>query len=141
MVENASDGFVAIQDNIDTLMQRVTDIDGKIKNLLQSNNAIIDSINHLSESSESVSDSAKEVESRSLQNQTEAEQAKELLNKVMDIEFEDFDEQPHDIETSFYFDLEYENGKKYKEKAFKLVNVTRQSVIANMPTVSLTFTR
>ena len=85
MVENASDGFVAIQDNIDTLMQRVTDIDGKIKNLLQSNNAIIDSINHLSESSESVSDSAKEVESRSLQNQTEAEQAKELLNKVMDL--------------------------------------------------------
>ena len=64
-----------------------------------------------------------------------------LLNKVMDIEFEDFDEQPHDIETSFYFDLEYENGKTYKEKAFKLVNVTRQSVIANMPTVSLTFTR
>lgn len=64
-----------------------------------------------------------------------------LLNKVMDIEFEDLDERPHDIETPFYFDLEYENGKTYKEKAFKLVNVTRQSVIANMPTVSLTFTR
>ena len=64
-----------------------------------------------------------------------------LLNKVMDIEFEDFDSQPLDIETPFYFDLEYENGKTYKDKAFKLVNVTRQNVIANMPTVSLTFTR
>ncbi len=64
-----------------------------------------------------------------------------LLNKVMDIEFENLEAQPQDIETPFYFDLEYENGKKYMSKKFKLANVTRQSVIANMPTVSLTFTR
>lgn len=82
MVENASDGFAAIQKNIDTLTQHVTEIDKRIKNLVQSNNTIIESINILSESSESVSESARNVEARSLQNQTEAEQARELLRKV-----------------------------------------------------------
>lgn len=82
MVENASDGFKAIHDNMDILTQRVEDIDVKIKNLLQSNNTIIDNINQLSASSEAVSESAKEVEEHSLQNQTEAEQAKELLNEI-----------------------------------------------------------
>lgn len=85
MVENASDGFRAIRDNMDMLTQRVEDIDGKIKNLVQSNNTIIENINQLSASSEAVSESAKEVENRSLQNQTEAEQAKELLNEVQEL--------------------------------------------------------
>ena len=82
MVENASEGFSAIHDNMDLLTQRVENIDEKIKNLLHSNNTIIDNINQLSDSTEAVSESAKEVEERSLQNQTEAEQAKELLNEI-----------------------------------------------------------
>lgn len=85
MVENASDGFKAVRDNMDTLTQRVEDIDEKIKHLVQSNNSIIESINQLSDSSEAVSESAKEVEARSLQNQTEASQAKELLNEVQEL--------------------------------------------------------
>lgn len=85
MVENASEGFNAVRDNIDTLTQRVEDIDEKIKNLVQSNNAIIESINRLSASSEAVSESAMEVETRSLQNQEEAEQAKELLDEVQEL--------------------------------------------------------
>lgn len=88
MVENASDGFTAIQNNIDTLAQLVTEIDRKIKNLVQSNNSIIDSINYLSDSSESVSKSARHVEARSLQNQTEAQQAKELSGKVQNLVYE-----------------------------------------------------
>lgn len=85
MVETASDGFGVIRENMDTLTQRVEDIDEKIKNLVQSNNTIIENINQLSTSSEAVSESAKEVEVRSLQNQTEAEQAKELLSKVQEL--------------------------------------------------------
>lgn len=92
MVETASDGFNAIRDNMDILAQRVDDIDEKIKNLVQSNNTIIENIGYLSNCSEAVSDSAKEVEAHSLQNQIEAEKAKELLNEVKAIvqEFEKY---------------------------------------------------
>ena len=91
-VENASDGFNEVQNNITTLAQRVADINDKIDNLVRSNNTISDNINQLSESSEAVSESAKDVEERSLQNQTEAETAKELLNEVQAIvrEFEKY---------------------------------------------------
>lgn len=81
-VENASDGFNEVQNHIITLTQRVADINAKIENLVRSNNTIIENINQLSDSSASVSESAKDVEGRSLQNQTEAEQAKKLLNEV-----------------------------------------------------------
>lgn len=92
MVETASDGFNAIRDNMDILAQRVDDIDEKIKNLVASNNTIIENIGYLSSSSEAVSESAKEVENCSLQNQMEAEKAKELLNEVKAIvqEFEKY---------------------------------------------------
>lgn len=92
MVEDASDGFNAVHNNIDTLAERVEDIDTKIKNLVHSNNAIIENIDQLSTNSEEVSESASEVEKCSLQNQTEAEQAKELLNKMQEFvqEFEKY---------------------------------------------------
>lgn len=92
MIENATDGFEAIRSNMDTLTQHVENIDGKIKNLVQSNNTIIDSINQLSAISEEVSASAQEVEMRSLHNQTEAQQATELLGEVQGLvrEFEKY---------------------------------------------------
>lgn len=81
-VAEASDGFNEVQNYINTLTQRVENINEKIANLVHSNNTIIENINQLSDSSASVSESAKEVEVRSLQNQTEAEQAKELLGEM-----------------------------------------------------------
>ena len=81
-VTNASDGFSEVQSHITTLAERVENINDKISNLVHSNNTIIENINQLSDSSASVSESAKEVEVRSLQNQTEAEQAKELLGQM-----------------------------------------------------------
>ena len=84
-VENASDGFSEIQTHITTLTQGIKDINDKIENLVHSNNTIINNINRLSDSSNIVFESAKNVETKSLQNQTEAEQAKELLNKVQTI--------------------------------------------------------
>lgn len=81
-VANASDGFGEVQNHITTLTQRVENINEKIANLVHSNNTIIENINQLSDSSASVSESAKEVEVRSLQNQTEAEHAKELLGDM-----------------------------------------------------------
>ncbi len=81
-VANASDGFGEVQSHITTLAERVENINEKIANLVHSNNTIIENINQLSDSSASVSESAKEVEVRSLQNQTEAEQAKELLGQM-----------------------------------------------------------
>ena len=81
-VADASDGFNEVQNHISTLTERVENINQKIANLVHSNNTIIENINQLSDSSASVSESAKEVEVRSLQNQTEAEQAKELLGKM-----------------------------------------------------------
>ena len=81
-VANASDGFCEVQNHITTLAERVENINDKISNLVNSNNTIINNINQLSDSSASVSESAKEVEVRSRQNQTEAEQAKELLGEM-----------------------------------------------------------
>lgn len=91
-VENASDGFNEVQNNITTLTQRVADINEKIDNLVHFNNTISENINQLSASSEAVSESARDVEERSLQNQTEAETAKDLLNEVQSIvrEFEKY---------------------------------------------------
>lgn len=84
-VADASDGFNEVQNHISTLTERVENINEKIANLVRSNNTIIENINQLSDSSASVSESAKEVEVRSLQNQTEANQAKELLGKMQEL--------------------------------------------------------
>ena len=81
-VADASDGFNEVQNHSTTLTERVENINEKIENLVHSNNIIIENINQLSDSSASVSESAKEVEVRSLQNQTEAEHAKELLGNM-----------------------------------------------------------
>lgn len=83
MIENASDGFNMIRDNVDTLTQRVADIDKKIENLVESNDVIIENISQLSATSEEVSASAQEAEERSKQNQTETEKAQDLLNEVL----------------------------------------------------------
>lgn len=85
MVEDASDGFGEIRNNIDTLALSVGDIDGKIKNLVNSNNTIIENIGLISAGSEAVSESASAVEELSLQNQTEAGRAKELLDRVQEL--------------------------------------------------------
>ena len=85
MVENASEGFRTLRSNMDTLTHHVEEIDGKIQNLVHSNNAIIESISHLSATSEEVSASAQDAEMRSKQNETEAQQAKDLLSKVQDL--------------------------------------------------------
>ena len=58
------------------------DINGKIENLVHSNDTIIGNISQLSTISEAVSNSAKEVEEYSQDNQLQAQQAKELLNQI-----------------------------------------------------------
>ena len=85
MIENTAGGFMAIRDNVDTLTQRIEDIDSKIKNLVHSNDKIIESISQLSATSQQVSASASEAEERSQQNQAEAQEAKQLLNGVQEI--------------------------------------------------------
>lgn len=83
MIENASDSFTMIRDNVDTLTQKVSDIDRKIGNLVSSNDTIIESISQLSATSQEVFASAQEAEERSQQNQSEAQQAQKLLNEVL----------------------------------------------------------
>lgn len=85
MVENATDGFAAVQSNMETLTQRVEDMNEKIRNLVESNDTIIENISQLSAISEEVSASAKEVEERSQDNQMQAQEAKELLSQVQKI--------------------------------------------------------
>lgn len=82
MVENATGAFTAVRNNMETLTQRIGDMDDKINNLVESNDTIIQNINQLSAISEEVSVGAKEVEERSEQNQVQAQEAKELLNQV-----------------------------------------------------------
>lgn len=85
MVENATDGFAAVQSNMETLTQRVEDMNEKIENLVESNDTIIENISQLSAISEEVSASAKEVEERSQDNQMQAQEAKELLSQIQKI--------------------------------------------------------
>ena len=66
-------------------MVQIEDIDSKIKNLVHSNDKIIESISQLSATSQQVSASASEAEERSQQNQAEAQEAKQLLNGVQEI--------------------------------------------------------
>ena len=76
---------MAIRDNVETLTQRIGDIDSKINHLVHSNDKIIESISQLSATSQQVSASASEAEERSQQNQMEAQEAKKLLNSVQEI--------------------------------------------------------
>lgn len=85
MVEDASGGFGEIRNNIDMLALSAGDIESKIKNLVDSNNTIIENIGLISAGGEAVSESARAVEELSLQNQTEAGQAKELLGRVQEL--------------------------------------------------------
>lgn len=85
MIENAADTFVAVQSNLEMLTQHVEDINGKIENLVHSNDTIIGNISQLSSISEAVSNSAREVEAYSQDNQLQAQQAKELLNQIQDL--------------------------------------------------------
>lgn len=85
MVENATGAFVAVRNNMETLTQRIEDMDNKINNLVESNDTIIQNINQLSTISEEVSVGAKEVEEHSKQNQVQAQEAKELLHQVYEL--------------------------------------------------------
>lgn len=85
MIENAADTFVAVRSNLEMLTQHVEDINGKIENLVYSNDTIIGNISKLSSISEAVSNSAREVEAYSQDNQLQAQQAKELLNQIQDL--------------------------------------------------------
>lgn len=85
MVENAAGAFVAVRSNMETLTGHVKDINGKIENLVHSNDTIIGNIGQLSTISEAVSSSAKEVEEYSQDNQLQAQQAKELLNQIQEL--------------------------------------------------------
>lgn len=85
MIENAAGGFMAIRDNVETLTQRIGDIDAKIENLVESNNKIIENISQLSATSQQVSASALEAEERSKQNEAEAQEAKQSLNNMQEI--------------------------------------------------------
>lgn len=83
MIESASDSFVMIRDNVETLTERISGIDKKIENLVQSNDVIIESISQLSATSQEVSASAQEAAEHSRQNQSETQQAQKLLDEVL----------------------------------------------------------
>lgn len=85
MVESAADGFVAVRTNMETLTQRVEEMNKKIKNLVESNDTIIENISQLSAISEEISASAEEVEERSQDNQQQAQMATDALNQVQEL--------------------------------------------------------
>ena len=85
MVESAVDGFVAVQNNMETLTRRIEEMNKKIKNLVESNDTIIENVNQLSAISERISVSAEEVEERSQDNQQQAQMAREALNQVQEL--------------------------------------------------------
>lgn len=63
-----------------------------------------------------------------------------LLNKTLAISLKDLEKEPDGVNTTFYFDLVFKNGLSIKNVAFKLVNLSIQRNVSEMPIVSMTFT-
>ncbi len=85
MIEQASQGFDQINQNVKQLILSIGDIDGMLNQLSESNNRIVDDISHLSATTQEVTASSVQASELSMQNLQNAETTKNLLNQVLDV--------------------------------------------------------
>ncbi len=85
LIEDASESFNAINDDIKNLTRNISDIDSMLHALSDDNTKIVDAISQLSATSEQVSASSTQAETLSSENLENADSARETLNAVMEV--------------------------------------------------------
>lgn len=85
MIEQVSQSFDEINNNVNQLISNIGDIDGMLNQLSDSNNRIVDDITHLSATTQEVTASSVQASELSVQNLQNAEAAKEMLNRVLEV--------------------------------------------------------
>lgn len=79
MIHSAAEAFRKLDHNMTELVQDINEIDGKIVNLFEANNKIVENISQLSATTEEVTASAQQANSMSERNLELAEQTKEAI--------------------------------------------------------------
>lgn len=85
MIEEVSKSFDLMNNNVRDLISSIGDIDGMLNQLSESNNRIVDDITHLSATTEEVTASSVQASELSVQNLQNAESAKDMLDRVLDV--------------------------------------------------------
>ena len=88
MIGDALSSFAEMNSNVNQLISDIGDIDSMLSNLSEANNHIVENIMHLSATTEQVTASSVQAAELSVQNLDNAEQAKGLLDSVLDVSHE-----------------------------------------------------
>lgn len=85
MIGQVSSSFDQINSNVRQLIFSIGDIDGMLNQLSESNNRIVDDITHLSATTQEVTAASLQASELSVQNLQNAETAKDMLHRVLDV--------------------------------------------------------
>ena len=84
IIDEVSEGFGIIDDNMKELTEEMTNINDMIEELKNSNNAIVDSINQLSAASEEITANTEEASEITENNRKSSKNAKDKLQSVLE---------------------------------------------------------
>lgn len=85
MIEQVSQSFDKMSDNVNHLIHEIENIDGLLTNLSEANNQIVDNISNLSATTEEVTASSVQAAQMTVANLDNAEQAKKELSEVLHV--------------------------------------------------------
>lgn len=85
MIEQASESFEHMNENVNALITDIGEIDQMLASLSDANNQIVDNISQLSATTEEVTASSTQAEELSTKNLDNAENAKSLLDGVLEV--------------------------------------------------------
>ena len=88
MIDMASESFDAMNQNVGRLIGDIREIDERLTKLSEANNQIVENIIFLSATTEEVTASSIQAADLSVHNLDNAENAKELLNSVLDVSYQ-----------------------------------------------------
>ena len=88
LINEASEGFRVINEDMKNMTEEMNDIDVMIANLKVSNNEIVKSINNLSEVSNKITESSSKASGITIENQDSSAYAKNMLQNVLDYSHE-----------------------------------------------------
>ncbi|MCI5821426.1 MAG: methyl-accepting chemotaxis protein, partial [Pararoseburia sp.] len=85
LINKAAESIEAMDTNVNELTSNIEEIDNMLSNLSEANNQIVDSITQLSATTEEVTASSAQAEGISNQNLENADNTKEILDKVLSV--------------------------------------------------------
>ncbi len=85
MIEQVSQSFEEMSNNVNGLIEEIENIDGLLTNLSEANNQIVDNISNLSATTEEVTASSLQATEMTVENLDNAETAKNELSNVLDV--------------------------------------------------------